>query len=64
MALNKDIRTGDAGRIVLRVEVINLTNTPWYAGFASTAFGNAQFGQVTTQANYSRLTQITARFIW
>jgi hypothetical protein len=64
MALNKNFRTGGSSRIVLRIEVINLTNTPWYAGFASTAFGNAQFGQVTTQANYSRLTQITARFIW
>ncbi len=64
LALNKDFRTGGSSRLVLRIEVINLTNTPWYAGFASTAFGNAQFGQITTQANYSRLTQITARFSW
>jgi hypothetical protein len=64
MALSKDIRTGGRSKLVVRIEVINLTNTPWYAGFASTAFGNAQVGQITTQANYSRLTQITARYVW
>jgi trimeric autotransporter adhesin len=64
MALSKDIRMNGTSKLVLRIEVINLTNTPWYAGFASTAFGNAQFGQITTQANYSRLTQITARYVW
>jgi hypothetical protein len=64
MALSKDIRMNGDSKLVLRIEVINLTNTPWYAGFASTAFGNAQFGQITTQANYSRLTQITARYVW
>jgi hypothetical protein len=64
MAMNKDIRTTSNSKLIVRVEVINLTNTPYYAGFASLAFGNAQFSQVTTQANYSRLTQITLRYVW
>ncbi len=64
MALSKDIRTNRNSKLVVRVEVINMTNTPYYAGFASLAFGNAQFSQVTTQANYSRLTQITLRYVW
>jgi hypothetical protein len=64
MALNKDIRTKGTSKLIVRVEVINLTNTPYYAGFASLAFGSANFSQVTTQANYSRLTQITLRYVW
>ena len=64
MALSKDIRTNSNSKLVVRFEVINMTNTPYYAGFASLAFGNAQFSQVTTQANYSRLTQITLRYVW
>ena len=64
MALSKDIRTNSNSKLVVRIEVINMTNTPYYAGFASLAFGNAQFSQVTTQANYSRLTQITLRYVW
>ena len=59
-----DVVLKERRKLVLRIEVINLTSRPWYAGFASTAFGNAQFGQITTQANYSRLTQITARYVW
>jgi hypothetical protein len=31
---------------------------------ASASVGNANFGQVTTQANYSRFAQITIRFNW
>ena len=63
MALSKDIRMNNNSKLVVRLEVINMTNTPYYAGFASLAFGNAQFSQVTTQANYSRLTQITLRYV-
>jgi len=43
------------------VEIINLFDNPWYAELASTAFGAANFGQVTTQGNYSRLAQLTFR---
>jgi hypothetical protein len=45
----------------MRIEIINLFNQPWYAALASTSVGNAQFGLVTTQGNYSRLAQITLR---
>ena len=64
LGLDKEIRTGGATRVTIRVEVINLFNTTWYTSLASTAIGAANFGQVTTQANLARFSQITARFSW
>ncbi len=64
IALDKQIRTGGATRLNVRLEVLNLFNTPWYTSLASTSVGAANFGQVTTQANLSRFSQITVRFDW
>jgi trimeric autotransporter adhesin len=61
LAINKEFRTGGSSRATVRVEIINLFDNPWYAELASTAFGAATFGQVTTQGNYSRLAQMTFR---
>ena len=61
LAFNKDIRLGAAATATVRLEVINVFNNPWYAAFASTTLGASNFGQVTTQANYSRMAQITFR---
>ncbi|MGQ0732392.1 MAG: carboxypeptidase regulatory-like domain-containing protein [Acidobacteriota bacterium] len=62
LAINKDFPVTGAQRATLRVEVINLFDNPWYAALASSAQGNAQFGRVTAQANYSRTLQFTARY--
>jgi hypothetical protein len=62
LAMNKDFRVGTTARATLRLEVLNLLNTPWYSRLASSSVGNANFGQVTTQANYSRFAQLTMRF--
>jgi trimeric autotransporter adhesin len=62
LGINKDIPVGGTKRGTLRLEIINLFDNPWYAALASTAHGNAQFGRVTAQANYSRTMQMTARF--
>jgi hypothetical protein len=62
MAINKDIGLGSGRRATLRLEVINVFNNPWYAAMASTAQGNANFGRVDAQANYSRTLQFTGRF--
>ena len=48
-------------RATLRIEVINVFNTPWYAALASTSVSSTLFGVVRTQGNYSRLAQITLR---
>ena len=62
MAVNKDIPLGSGRRATIRLEVINVFNNPWYAAMASTAQGNANFGRVDAQANYSRTLQFTGRF--
>ena len=64
LALSKDLRTSRTTKATIRLEVINLLNTPWYSRMASSSFGNANFAQVTTQANYSRFSQLTVRFNW
>jgi hypothetical protein len=60
VGVNKDFQIGRP-TVTLRLEVINLFNTPWYTRMASSSFGNASFAQVTTQGNYSRFAQFTAR---
>jgi len=62
LAINKDFPVGGTRRATLRVEVINLFDNPWYAALQSAAQGNANFGRVSTQANYSRTVQVTARY--
>jgi trimeric autotransporter adhesin len=62
MALAKDLSLGGAKRLNVRLDVINLFNNPWYVALGSIAHGNANFGRVTAQANYSRTMQVTARF--
>ncbi len=63
VAFAKDFRTGGSTAAQLRIEVINVRNEPWFTSF-NTDVGSASFGQVTTQGNYPRLTQITFRFRW
>ena len=62
MAIAKDLALGGAKRLNVRLDVINLFNNPWYVALGSIAHGNANFGRVTAQANYSRTMQVTARF--
>jgi hypothetical protein len=61
LAINKDIHTGGRTSMTLRLEVINVFDTPWYTSLASNALGNSNFGRETTQANYSRFAQFTVR---
>jgi len=61
MALNKDISLGGSRKIGVRLDVINVFNNPWYVALGSVAWGNANFGRVTAQANYSRTMQVTGR---
>jgi trimeric autotransporter adhesin len=62
VSINKDIRFGGGKRATLRLEIINLFDNPWYAAMSSVAYGNANFGKVESQGNYSRTMQITGRF--
>jgi hypothetical protein len=62
VAINKDVRMGSGRRATIRLEIINLFDNPWYAAMSSIAYGNANFGRVSSQGNYSRTFQLTGRF--
>lgn len=53
---------GGSRRVSVRLDVIDLFNSPWCVALGSVAHGNANVGRVTAQANYSRTMQVTGRF--
>jgi hypothetical protein len=57
----KDFDTSASTRASLRIEILNATNTPKFAG-STTTIGSGAFGQLRTQGGYMRMVQITARF--
>ncbi len=46
-----------------RLEAINALNTPIFR-LTNTAFGNANFGKITSQANFPRTVQLSVRVHW
>jgi trimeric autotransporter adhesin len=58
---SKDIRFGGSMRGQIKLEVLNITNTPKVRG-PNTTVGAAQFGQIDTQSGFMRLTQLMFRF--
>jgi trimeric autotransporter adhesin len=62
MAIDKTFGLGGTRRGTVKLEIINVFDNPWYTALASAAVGNANFGRVTAQANYSRTFQISGRF--
>jgi hypothetical protein len=58
---SKDLRFGGSQRAQVRIEVLNITNTPKVRG-PVTHVGAATFGQITTQSGFMRLTQIMFRY--
>ncbi|MBM3760308.1 MAG: TonB-dependent receptor [Acidobacteria bacterium] len=46
-----------------RAEALNSMNTPHFRG-PNTAFGNAQFGRITSQANFPRMLQLGLRLFF
>jgi hypothetical protein len=60
LSFQKDLSLGGGMRGQVRVEIINLTNTPKVRGpVQSLSAGN--FGQITTQSGFMRMTQIMFR---
>jgi hypothetical protein len=62
LSVSKQTATGAGTALSLRIEVLNLFNQVHWAAPASSAFGNASFGQIRNQANNMRMVQFTARF--
>ena len=57
----KDVRLGGARRAQIRLEVLNITNTVKTVG-PTTTLGSAQFGRISTQRGFMRLTQLMFRY--
>jgi hypothetical protein len=62
LSISKQVKTGGGTSGSARVEVLNLFDNVQWAAPASSAFGNASFGQIRTQANNMRMMQFTFRF--
>ena len=64
LSVSKRVPTGGGTSASARIEVLNLFNTVQWAAPASSAFGNASFGQIRNQANNMRMMQFTFRFVF
>jgi hypothetical protein len=62
LSISKRVGTGGSTSASIRVEVLNVLNTVQWAAPASSAFGNASFGQIRSQANNMRMVQFTLRW--
>jgi hypothetical protein len=60
VAFSKDASLGRSMKAQFRIEMLNATNSPKFVGPAS-QFGQSTFGQITTQAGFSRTTQFMVR---
>jgi hypothetical protein len=61
IVFNKSFRTGGDTRAELRIEMLNITNTPKYRDY-NTFIDQGTFGQITRQSGFSRITQLSFRF--
>lgn len=61
LSVSKNIKTGGRTSLSARIEVLNMLNLVQWAAPASSAFGNASFGQIRNQANNMRMVQFTFR---
>ena len=62
LSVSKRVDTGGRTSLSARIEVLNMLNLVQWAAPASSAFGNASFGQIRNQANNMRMVQFTFRF--
>ncbi len=56
----KDLRLKGSMRGEIKIEVLNITNTPKVRG-PETRIDNGSFGQINTQSGFMRLTQMMFR---
>jgi hypothetical protein len=61
--LAKDFQFTETAKLQMRLSMFNLLNHPVFGGPATT-FGNANFGVISSQANYSRQLEIGAKIVF
>jgi hypothetical protein len=64
LSVQKAISLSGGKTASIKIEVVNLFNRPQFAGFASTTQAASNFGQITSQAGFMRLTQFMFRYSW
>jgi hypothetical protein len=62
LVLAKAMPVTNAVKAQLKVEILNLTNSPKFLSGPAASFGTATFGTITQQAGFSRLAQLLLRF--
>jgi hypothetical protein len=60
ISLFKSVPIHERANVQFRAQAFNAFNTPYFAG-PNTAFGSANFGKITTQANFPRYLQLGLR---
>ena len=66
VAVQKNVGLGGGKQAQIRLEIFNLFNRPQLAGFstAQVTQGNSNFGQMTSQGGFMRMTQVSFRLSW
>jgi hypothetical protein len=64
LSVQKNFSAGGNRTAQIKIEVVNLFNRVQLNGLASTVQANSQFGQITTQGGFMRMTQFMFRYSW
>ncbi len=62
MVLAKAVALAGTRQAEVRVEIVNLTNTPKFFWVDSNAVDNAAFGRISGQAGFMRIVQLSVRY--
>ena len=63
LSFAKNVNVGQRRQAQVKIEIFNLFNRPQLAGI-NTTFGNSNFGQITSQGGFMRMTQVSFRYSW
>ncbi|HBY63340.1 MAG TPA: TonB-dependent receptor, partial [Solibacterales bacterium] len=63
LSVFKTVNVMERFKVQFRAEALNAFNTPLFRS-PNTAWGNSQFGRITSQANFPRMIQLGARFFF
>lgn len=64
VSISKDTKVAGRVKAQIRFELLNLTNSPFFADGGDGVFGSSAFGTITSVAGYPRLLQLTFRAFW
>jgi hypothetical protein len=62
ISITKDTTFAGTHTAQIRFEILNLTNTPKFRGIDSNSIDSTTFGQITQQAGFMRIWQLSFRY--